>query len=170
MPFCSNCGAQISPNAAFCPKCGSAATSGASRGASPGSSGYSAAGGYANEPVRDADTPLPENVAGMLAYFTIIPAILFLVLDPYNRNRFIRFHSFQCLFTFVAIVAVQVVLTILFGVLHFIPVIGTLVGLALWPLFGLASFALWVLLVVKAYQHEIFKLPYIGDLAEKQAS
>jgi hypothetical protein len=41
-------------------------------------------------------------VAGMLAYFTIIPAIIFLLIEPYNRNRFVRFHSFQCLFVAVS--------------------------------------------------------------------
>ena len=39
---------------------------------------------------------LAENIAGALAYLTFIPAIAFLVLDPYNKNRFARFHSVQC--------------------------------------------------------------------------
>ncbi len=105
----------------------------------------------------------------MLAYFTIIPAIVFLLIEPYNRNRFVRFHAFQCLFTAVAFVALQVALLILSSILHLIPVLGWIITALLWPLFGLAAFILWILLVVKAYQGQMFKLPIVGDLAEKQA-
>jgi uncharacterized membrane protein len=112
---------------------------------------------------------MAENVAGMLAYFTIIPAIIFLLIEPYNRNRFVRFHSFQCLFTAVGLIAVQIGLVIVSAILHLIPVLGWVVAAILWPLYGLAVFALWLLLVIKAYQHQMFKLPIVGDLAEKQA-
>ena len=105
----------------------------------------------------------------MLAYFTIIPAIIFLLIEPYNRNRFVRFHSFQCLFTAVALIVVDIALVIVSSILHFMPVIGWIFAAILWPLYGLATLALWLLLVIKAYQHEMFKLPYVGDLAERQA-
>ncbi len=80
-----------------------------------------------------------------------------------------RFHSFQCLFTTVALVVVDIALLIFASILHFIPVIGWIFTAIMWPLYGLAIFALWVLLVIKAYQHEIFKLPIVGDMAEQQA-
>ncbi len=105
---------------------------------------------------------MAENVAGMLAYFTIIPAIIFLLIEPYNHNRFVRFHAFQCLFTAVALIVLQIVFSIFS---HIIPVLM----FGVWGLLGLAELALWILLVVKAYQHEMFKLPFVGDLAEKQA-
>ncbi len=105
----------------------------------------------------------------MLAYFTIIPAIIFLLIEPYNRNRFVRFHSFQCLFVTIALIVVDVALTILSSILHLLPVIGWLITAIMWPLYGLAVLALWILLVIKAYQHEMFKLPVVGDMAEKQA-
>ena len=105
---------------------------------------------------------MAENVAGMLAYFTIIPAIIFLLIEPYNRNRFVRFHSFQCLFTAAALIVLHIVLSIF---VYIVPVL--MFGLS--GLVGLAELALWILLVVKAYQHEMFKLPIVGDLAEKQA-
>src|SRR5208337_1531130 len=104
----------------------------------------------------------------MLAYFTPIPAIIFLLIEPYNRNRFVRFHSFQCLFTAVALIVVHIALVIVSSILHFVPVIGWIFVAILWPLYGLAVLALWLLLVIKAYQHEMFKLPIVGDLAEKQ--
>lgn len=122
-----------------CPGCGKAS-------ASSTSSAATAGGG------------LQDNVAGMLAYFTIIPAILFLVLEPYNKNKFIRFHAFQCLFFAAAIFAISIVL-------NFIPFLGLLVSM----LINLGCFIVWILLVVKAYQGQKFKLPVIGDLAEQQA-
>jgi len=106
---------------------------------------------------------MAENIAGMLAYITIIPAILFLILEPYNKNRFVRFHSFQCLFTCAALIVIQIVLGI----------IGSVLPLLVYPIYalvGLAELALWLLLLFKAYQHEIFKLPIVGDMAEQQAN
>ena len=114
-------------------------------------------------------TPLEENVAGLLAYITFIPAIVFLVIEPYNRNRFVRFHSFQSLFFHVAVVVLEIALVMLSGILHLIPVMGWMVAALLWPLLGLAIFAVWILLLIKAYQHQIYKLPFIGDIAERQA-
>ncbi len=112
---------------------------------------------------------MEENIAGMLAYFTIIPAIIFLLIEPYNRNRFVRFHSFQCIFATVALIVLDVLLSILSSILHLIPMIGWFITSLMWPLWGLAQLALWLLLVIKAYQHQMFKLPMVGDMAEKQA-
>jgi uncharacterized membrane protein len=117
---------------------------------------------YATPPATAAAAPLAENIAGMLAYFTIIPAIVFLLIEPYNKNRFVRFHSFQCLFTAVALFAIHVALSI---VGYALP----LIVIPIYMLLGLAELALWILLVIKAYQHVMFKLPIVGDLAEKQA-
>ncbi|HUS18427.1 MAG TPA: DUF4870 domain-containing protein [Terriglobales bacterium] len=122
-----------------CPGCGKAAA-GAASASVPAGSG------------------LQDNVAGMLAYFTIIPAIVFLVLEPYNRNKFVRFHSFQCLFLAGALIVIHIVLGL-------IPFLGWIISVLL----SLATVILWVLLVVKAYQGQKFKLPFIGDLAEQQA-
>lgn len=152
MAFCAACGTQMADNAAFCPKCGAASGSGVS--APPPAA-------PAGAPIAAA-TPMAENIAGMLAYFTIIPAIIFLLIEPYNRNRFVRFHCFQCLFTCAALIVLHIILSF-FG--YFIPVLM----FGVWGLLGLAELALWILLVVKAYQHEMFKLPIVGDLAEKQA-
>ncbi len=100
---------------------------------------------------------LAENVAGALAYITIIPAILFLVLEPYNRNSFIRFNAFQCL----ALAVCGVVLSFFTA----IPLLGWVIG----PLLGLVLFCVWVLCVIKAYQGVRFKLPLIGDFVENLA-
>ena len=154
MPFCSSCGTDVGTGVKFCPKCGTA-------------SDGSAANPQAAAPPSAMAAPSPsaipnENMMGALAYFTIIPPILFLVMEPYNKNSFIRFHSFQCLFFAAAAFVVNIVSTI-FGM---IPFIGWMIALFV-PL-GLVL--VWALVAFKAFSGERFKLPVIGDLAEKQAS
>jgi uncharacterized membrane protein len=94
----------------------------------------------------------------LLAYLFWIPAILWLVLEPYNKDRFTRFHSFQALFLGFAWMAISIVLTM-------IPILGWIL-LFFLPL-GVLIVA--IICAVKAYGKSWFKLPVIGDLAEKQA-
>lgn len=145
MAFCNMCGTQIPDNATVCANCA------------------------ARIPPRPA-TAVPiqgmsDNVAGMLAYITIIPAIIFLVLEPYNRNRFVRFHSFQCLFFAAAVLVIHFGL----GVLTVVPFMGVLT-FPLHMLVNLGAFILWIILLIKANQGQVYKLPFIGDLAEQQAN
>lgn len=101
---------------------------------------------------------LSDNTAGALAYVTIIPAIIFLVLEPYNKSAFVRFHSWQSIFFGIAFAAAHIILGI-------IPVIGWLV----LALLDLGFLVLWILVILKASKGEKYKLPFIGDLAAKQA-
>ncbi len=110
-------------------------------------------------------TGLSDNAAGGLAYVTIIPAIVFLIVAPYNRNPYVRFHSWQCIFLAIAYFAVDVVMMILGR----IPLFGWST-LFLWPLVALGFFIVWIVVLIKAFNGERFKLPIIGDLAEKQAN
>ena len=112
-----------------------------------------------------AQSGLSDNAAGGLAYVTIIPAIIFLIVPPYNRNRFVRFHSWQSIMLAIAWIVVEVALV----VLGRIPGVG-LVDLFLGPLVGLAFFVLWLLVLIQAFTGKMFKLPIVGDLAEKQAN
>ncbi len=150
---CSSCGAPMAEGAVSCSSCGTSAGQAAGGGTAAAPAAAPAAGG------------LTDNVAGLLAYITIIPSIIFLVMEPYNRNRFIRFHSFQNIFFCVACIALGIVMSII----GMIPMVG-LLTLVLWPLIGLGFLVLWVILVLKAYQGQMWKLPFIGDLAEKQAN
>jgi len=156
MAFCPKCGTEIAEGAA-CPKCAGAASSGAT------TTGTAAAGTTTGATASGAG--LTDNMAGALAYVTIIPAILFLVLEPYNRKRFIRFHAFQCLFFAVAWTVLWIGLRIIIQ----IPILGW-ATILLWPLVSLAGLIIWIFLVMKAYQGQMFKLPVIGDMAEKQAN
>ncbi len=148
--FCTNCGTQVPEGAHNCPSCGTAIA------------GVSTAPAVA--PATAQVSGLTDNVAGLLAYITIIPAIIFLVLEPYNRSRFIRFHCFQSIFFHVGVVIIWIIL----GVISALPFLGW-ATLLIWPLVGLGFLVLWILMLVKAYGGQMWKLPVIGDLAEKQA-
>ena len=112
-------------------------------------------------PEEIAQTGLSESAASGLAYLTFIPAIIFLVVAPYNSNPVIRFHSWQSIFLGAAAIGVWVVNIILM----FIPIIGWLISLVL--LLGL--FILWLMCVIKAFGGSRFMIPVIGPLAAKQA-
>jgi uncharacterized membrane protein len=109
-------------------------------------------------PDETAQTGLSENAASGLAYLTFIPAIIFLVVAPYNQNVNIKFHAWQSIFLSAACIVVDIVL-------GFIPFVGWVII----PLFGLLVLVVWVLCLVKAFNGQRFKLPIIGDLALKQA-
>lgn len=153
MAFCNMCGAQIPDGTTTCAACASRVP------AAP-------AGGVAAAPASG----MADNVAGMLAYITIIPAIIFLVLEPYNKSRFVRFHAWQNIFLHAAWIACWIALVILSMVLAFIPFLGHLVMFLLWMALGIGIFVAWIVLLIKANQGQMYKLPVIGDLAEKQAN
>lgn len=146
MAFCANCGAELTAGANNCAKCGRPAGQ---------STGGGAAAAPAQAPVAGG---LQDNVAGMLAYITIIPAIVFLVMEPYNKSKFVRFHAFQCLFLAGALIVTDIAL-------GFIPIIGWMMT----PLVGLAGFVLAIVALLKAYQNQMWKIPVIGEFAAKQA-
>ena len=113
---------------------------------------------------------MEQNLASALCYlFGWITGVVFLVLDPYNKDKTIRFHAFQSIFFNIALIPVYIVLGIFSFVLSMIPGIRYLT-LLLWPLIGLAFLGMWLFLMYKAYNKEKFLLPLIGPLAEKQAN
>jgi uncharacterized membrane protein len=119
------------------------------------------------QPAPAAAGGLTENVAGALCYVLgLITGIVFLVLAPYNQSKFVRFHAFQAIFFHVAFIALIIVQTIISFVLPWsLQMIVSLLSFVIW----LGGVGVWILLLVKAYQGEKFKLPVIGDMAEKQA-
>jgi uncharacterized membrane protein len=132
----------MTPTATFCGACGKEAKPLAAGGTevTPGTQGAG----------------LQSNLAGALAYLWIT-AIVFLLLEPYNKDKFVRFHSFQALFLGLASIAGNIVLTL-------IPVLGW----ALIPLWSLLILVLAVVGAVKAYQNQTWRIPVIGEFAEKQ--
>jgi uncharacterized membrane protein len=112
---------------------------------------------------------LPEAIAGALSYFTFIPATFFLAASPYNRNHFVRFHSLQCLFFTLACLLIGIAIKVASLILFFIPVLGPLLVSLTSIVAVLAAVVLWLVLVVKAFQGEMFMLPVLGELAQRQA-
>jgi uncharacterized membrane protein len=152
---CPACHNEVASQTAFCTHCG--APMGAA--ASPGVP--------AVQPVA-ASSGLSDNAAGAIAYLTIIPAIIFLVLEPYNRIPFVKFHSWQSIGLCVAAFVIQIGVSIVEMATHFIPgiiLLFTLIHLAV----GLGLFLVWLFVILKASKGEWYKLPVIGDFAEKQA-
>jgi uncharacterized membrane protein len=161
---CPHCAAKMPVTAAFCPGCGRSVP------AQPAPV----------QPLPVQPTPaevraqgrvgvLPESIAGALAYLTFVPAVLFLVLEPYSKNRFVRFHSVQCLLLWGASVLFAIALKLASVVLFIIPVLGPLLVWLVATVVVLAAGVIWVVLLVKALQGEMFKLPLLGDFAAQRA-
>ena len=101
-------------------------------------------------------TGMNQNVAGLLCYVAgWITGLIFFLLE--KENRFVRFHAMQSIITFGG-------LSVLSMILSWIPILGWFFVVSVIPIVWLI---LWILLMVKAYQGELFKLPVIGDIAEK---
>jgi uncharacterized membrane protein len=109
---------------------------------------------------------LSDNAAGGIAYITIIPAIVFLIIEPFKRSPFVRFQAWQSIFFFVA----WAVVDILVGVVqHLIPS-AVFLTLTVLQLVGLAIFVVWLIVFISAFGGRSIKLPIIGNLAEAQAN
>ena len=153
MLFCPNCGAQVDRK--FCGTCGRSVEGAAPP---PTPSGQPAAAG------------LEDNVAGALCYILgLITGVLFLVLEPYSRNRAIRFHAFQSIFLNLALIAVYIALSIVGTAMGAVFQVFSLLLIPVWVLVWLGSIVLWIMLLVKTFNGTKMVLPVIGPLAEKQA-
>jgi uncharacterized membrane protein len=155
MAFCKSCGQEIG-DAGFCPKCGAAqlATTGS----------VAAVSAPADSPTAGIE----ENIAGLLCYlFMWISGLIFLLLD---KRPFVKFHAAQSIAFNILAAAIGIVFGIGMWIISMILLalrfpFGFL-GFLLWPAIGFCIFLTWVYLMYKAYSHEKFKLPIIGNLVE----
>jgi uncharacterized membrane protein len=115
-----------------------------------------------------ASSGLSDNLAAALAYITVIPAIVFLIIEPYNKIPLVRFHSFQSIGLCIVSILLNAVLRLGYDMLHIIPLTGFLFGI-LNLTFALILFIAWLVAILKAFKGEWYKLPFIGDIAERQA-
>lgn len=151
MAFCSSCGAEVS-GAAFCPKCGASQNAAVAPAAA----------------AAPATAGMDENVAGLLCYiFGWITGLIFLLID---KRPFVKFHAAQSIAFNIVFFGVWVVfwiasmtITVITAALHF--PIGFL-SFFLAPVIWIAFIVTWIFLMYKAYNHEKFKLPIIGNLVE----
>jgi uncharacterized membrane protein len=157
MAFCPSCGAQVEGK--FCAKCGSAVTAAPPVVPNP------------PPPTQISASGLDQNVASALCYLLgVLTGILFLVIEPYNKNKTIRFHAFQSIFAWLAAVAIYIVVGIFAAMLVGLSSMGTFsITYLLYRVVELGVVVVWVMLMYKAYNNEKWVLPVIGPLAEKQA-
>lgn len=166
MPFCPNCGTDVS-DSRFCPSCGSATASPASGGAAADTGADGASPAPGEQPAEQQDAPqnsaAPEagpesvsdstrNIAGAAAYITPV-AVILLLIEPFKTIRYIRFHSLQSLFYFGAWIVLQFVL-------------GFVMPPAAFAV-SLVFVAGWFFIAYKAFLGEMFELPLLGELAKK---
>ncbi len=100
---------------------------------------------------------MQPNLAALLSYFLgFITGLVFYLVE--KKNKFVRFHAMQSMLLFGGFFVINLILLI-------IPVLGVILS----TLLSLLSIVLWVLLMIKAYQGEMFRLPIVGDMAEKNS-
>ena len=155
MSFCQNCGCRLSEGDAPCAVC----------------AGHSQTSPAASAVPAPASAGIQPNIAGALTYLAgFITGIIFLLIDPFKTDRFVRFHAFQSIFFNVAWIALWIgwmILGILLGAIThgFFIFIQIPVDLLL----AICGFCLWAYLMYSASQGKLFRLPIIGAVAAKQA-
>lgn len=113
--------------------------------------------GKQSQTPRKTSSGMEENIAGLLTYtLGFISGILLLLIE--KENKFVRFHAMQSIIVFGSLFVASLVLNV-------IPVIGIIVSSLLLPPL---SMTLWIVLMVKAYQGHLYKLPWIGDFSENR--
>ena len=109
---------------------------------------------------------LEENIEGALCYlFGFITGIVFYVMEP--KNKFVRFHAMQSIIVFLPLMIIGFIFSSIGWFIFMGPawLIISIIGWIIWILF----FILWLILMLKAYNGEKFKLPIAGDIAEKNS-
>lgn len=147
---CPECSAQMPGSADFCPGCGRSMQD-------------------ESEP-RQRPAVRRNHVLAAGVYFTFLPALVFLLLDRYRRNPFVRFHSVQSLLLWLISITGAFLVRLVTLLVLFIPRVGPLLAVLFVTFAALAALFLWIVLVVKAFQGERFALPLIGGMAEKYST
>ena len=146
--ICPHCSAEMPDISEFCPGCGRSVH------------GRDDAG----FPAIRADNAR-DALLGAIAYVALLPAVLFLALPSLRASRFVRFHSWQSVFFAVVTIILAGLMRGLFAVFSFLGGVGFLFATLTVGLVFLAVVFLWLVLVVKALQHEVYELPWLGQVA-----
>ena len=160
MAFCAKCGGTLIEGAGFCGSCGA-----------PAGAAAQAAGGAQVVAMSSptANSGLASNLAGALAYVLgVVTGIVFLVLEPYKHDRFVRFHAMQSILFCVAAVAFSLVWHILVSIMISISGWAAMALVPIGLLISLGFFLFWLFLMYQAYSQREFRIPVIGAIAAKQ--
>ena len=172
MSFCQTCGTSLPDGSLTCTACGATQGAAAAPGPIPGAMPGPIPGTIpAAAPLPAAGAGLTPNVAGALAYLVgAITGILFLVIDPFKTDRFVRFHAFQSIFFNLAWIAFWILWTIIGLMLGAISHgLFFIIQLPINLLLFVGGFCLWAYLMYTAYQGKTVQIPVIGALAASQA-
>ena len=156
MPFCTQCGNQVSPVDSFCAVCGLRQT--------PGPSSASRAGS------GDLLGNVSRRTASLLCYIPFvgwIAGIVVLASPKFREDLIVRFHAFQGLYLFVTWLIIEVAVEPFLriarppgsGAMHLI------VGLL-----NITVFGAWIWMIIKTSQEEMFRLPILGELADRSVA
>lgn len=123
------------------------------------------------QPVSEV-TGLPRHVAaGLASIFTLVGGIVFLVLE--RKDRFVRFYAVQSILLGAVALMVSVAVEVVRFIFTHIPLIGSLLNGGLWLVnvaFSLAWFVVYVVVIVKAFSGKEWEIPYLGQIAKRQAA
>ena len=171
MGFCRACGLELAAGSGFCRSC-EARTSVTTEPAEAGAASAAVPVSIAGESgAATSSNVMATNVAAALAYLAgFVTGIVFLLLDPYKSNSFVRFHAFQSIFFNVAWVAFWILWMILSAVLTPLTAGGfSSIAPPLMLIFTVAGFGVWIFLMYQAYQQKLFRLPVMGKFAAQHA-
>ena len=147
MPHCTKCGTLVADNAGFCPNCGAPLSA-------------SGSGPVVANPAGAGSSGMSENVAGLLCYVLgWVTGLIFYFID---KRPFVRFHAAQSMVVFGGLTIIRIGLGMLF-----IAGTGFHLGFGLLWLVSIIGFVLWILLMIKAYQGEKYRVPIAADLADQ---
>jgi len=117
-----------------------------------------------------SSTGLDANIAAALSYlFGLISGVIFFAME--TESRFVKFHAMQSMLASVAAMILWIAFMVVWTVLVRIPFLGVvaaIVGFLGWAVLALGLLAVWLFCMFKAFQGDRFKLPFIGEVAEKQ--
>jgi uncharacterized membrane protein len=170
MAFCANCGAAVTDGAGFCGACGKALGMSSQVAAQPtGGSGQATAAQPAVANVQPISVGLTSNVAAALSYILgVITGIVFLVLEPYKHDRFVRFHAMQSILYSAAGIVFRIGWSILISALIDVSGWTAVVLVPVGLVISLGLFGFWLFLMYQAYSNREFRIPIIGAIAAKQ--
>jgi uncharacterized membrane protein len=147
MPHCTKCGTMVADNVAFCPSCGTPQAAGVAT---------------AMAPAAGTQSGLSENIAGLLCYVLgWVTGLIFYFID---KRPFVRFHAAQSIVVFGGLTVIRIILAMLFVSSG---LAGFSMGFGLLTLVSILGVVLWILLMIKAYQGEKFRIPLAADLADQ---
>lgn len=106
----------------------------------------------------------PNTAAGLSYLGTWLTGLIFYLME--KQNRFVRFHAMQSILAFAALFVLEIASNVIFSALSFVSIIGCFLS----PLIGIAIVAVWIICMINAFQGKYFKLPVIGDYAERFAN